>query len=35
LRHPRTGVPICVEAPVPEDLAKTFVALGIPEEVWR
>ena len=35
LRHPQTGEPLQVEAPVPEDLAKTFAALGIPEASWR
>lgn len=35
LTHPVTGEPLCVRAPVPEDLARTFAALGIPEGVWR
>ncbi|HEY3445660.1 MAG TPA: pseudouridine synthase [Myxococcales bacterium] len=35
LRHPQTGEQISVQAPVPEDLAKTFSALGIPEGLWR
>jgi len=35
LRHPRTGEQLHAEAPVPEELAATFRALGIPEALWR
>jgi 23S rRNA pseudouridine1911/1915/1917 synthase len=29
LAHPRTGAPLDVEAPLPDDLAATLVAVGI------
>ena len=35
LLHPRTGQQIVAQASVPDDLASTFLALGIPDEVWR
>ncbi|MGC4113910.1 MAG: pseudouridine synthase [Myxococcales bacterium] len=35
LRHPVTGAALQVKAPVPEDLAKVFMALGAPESAWR
>lgn len=35
LPHPRTGAPIAVIAPLPEDLAGPFARMGIPEALWR